>query len=141
MTLFRLIQSSRDSVEDAMRSFNSRMVLCSLMVLLTARPAHAWWEFLDYLSGPGPFYGQDYGLRVWCHGRKVPLHDLDSLVATTVIKTYLATDIKSANEAIQAWTDVVTRLEEILDIDKDKHRLIDKGQFASLKKKIDELQH
>ena len=29
-------------------------------------PAHAWWEFLEQLSGPGPFKGWDLQARVLC---------------------------------------------------------------------------
>lgn len=48
-----------------MRSLKLTMVLCGLMVLLTPTRALAWWELLDYLSGPGPFFGPRVDFR-WC---------------------------------------------------------------------------
>src|SRR5687768_1451872 len=33
-------------------------------------PAHAWWEFLEQLSGPGPFRGPDIQFRVHCWVRQ-----------------------------------------------------------------------
>ena len=34
--------------------------LCVLMSFVSVRPASAWFEFLDYLSGPGPFNGLEF---------------------------------------------------------------------------------
>jgi hypothetical protein len=33
-------------------------------------PAHAWWEFLEQLSGPGPFRGPDIQFRLHCWVRQ-----------------------------------------------------------------------
>ncbi len=52
-----------------MRSFKWTMVLCAAMLVLTPKPALAWFEFLDYLSGPGPFTGARVDFRVWCFRR------------------------------------------------------------------------
>ena len=38
-----------------MRTFKLPFTLCLALELITPKPAHAWFEFLDYLSGPGPF--------------------------------------------------------------------------------------
>jgi hypothetical protein len=46
--------------------------LCVLMSLVSARPARAWFEWLDYLSGPGPFWGGRVDVRYWCSGRETP---------------------------------------------------------------------
>ncbi len=96
-----------------MRSFNLKMVLCALMVLLTARPAHAWWEFLNYLSGPGRFNGPKFDFRVWCFGPEVPLSKLDNLVAIGVVKTLSARNEATVKAAVDSWNDVVTQLKEI----------------------------
>lgn len=45
-------------------------VLCLAMVVLMPAPAHAWFEWLDYLSGPGRWYGVKTDLRVYCFGRE-----------------------------------------------------------------------
>jgi hypothetical protein len=39
---------------------------CVIMQLAAPAPAHAWWEWLDQLSGPGPFTGLDVQWRVKC---------------------------------------------------------------------------
>ena len=39
---------------------------CVVMQLAAPAPAHAWWEWLDQLSGPGPFTGVDVQWRVKC---------------------------------------------------------------------------
>ena len=40
---------------------------CALGILLLASaPAHAWWDFIEQLSGPGPFYGWDVEVRLFC---------------------------------------------------------------------------
>jgi hypothetical protein len=50
-----------------MRSFKLTLILCGLMLLVTPTKAQAWWELLDYLSGPGPFFGPRVDFR-WCPG-------------------------------------------------------------------------
>ena len=37
-----------------------------LLQLVSPRPAHAWWEFIEPLSGPGRFYGWDMQIRLFC---------------------------------------------------------------------------
>ena len=39
---------------------------CVVVQLATPAPAQAWWEWLDQLSGPGPFTGWDFQWRVKC---------------------------------------------------------------------------
>jgi len=43
------------------------IVTCLVIVqLAVATPAQAWWDWLDQLSGPGPFWGWDLQYRVIC---------------------------------------------------------------------------
>jgi hypothetical protein len=42
------------------------LVSTALLSLVLPAPAHAWWEFLEELSGPGPFWGWDIQARVLC---------------------------------------------------------------------------
>jgi hypothetical protein len=95
-----------------MRSFKLTVVLCSLMVLLAPRPAHAWWEYIDYLSGPGRFHGQKFDFRVWClgpSGDTTPIRELDTLVAIGVVQTLSARfDTKPAKDA---WDAVLKKME------------------------------
>jgi hypothetical protein len=43
------------------------IALCCLSFQIgTARPAQAWWEFIEAFSGPGPFWGPDLDIRLVC---------------------------------------------------------------------------
>jgi len=43
------------------------VILCSAaMQLLIPSPAHAWWGWLDELSGPGPWMSFDLRYRIYC---------------------------------------------------------------------------
>jgi hypothetical protein len=37
-----------------------------LLQMAKPTPAHAWWEFIEPLSGPGRFYGWDIQVRLFC---------------------------------------------------------------------------
>ena len=45
-----------------------RSVVCIVLalVILLPVPAHAWWEYIEALSGPGKFYGWDIQIRLFC---------------------------------------------------------------------------
>src|SRR6185436_12223722 len=45
--------------------------LAMLLVLLKPTPAQAWFGWLDEWSGPGPWLGQLYEVRVACFGPKI----------------------------------------------------------------------
>jgi hypothetical protein len=49
-----------------MRTLKAVVGLVVLFVLIGASPAHAWWDWLDDLSGPGPFNGVQLDFRVLC---------------------------------------------------------------------------
>ena len=50
-----------------MRLRHLLIVTCCVVVQLAApAPAHAWWDWIDQLSGPGPFTGWDVQWRVKC---------------------------------------------------------------------------
>jgi hypothetical protein len=45
------------------------IALCVLAFVITLpAPAHAWWYWLDELSGPGPFTGPQFDFRIACFG-------------------------------------------------------------------------
>jgi hypothetical protein len=49
------------------------VAICTALVLLARpTPADAWWEFLEALSGPGPFRGPDIQFRLRCWVRQPP---------------------------------------------------------------------
>src|SRR5262245_54652950 len=68
------------------------VVLCSAAVqLMIASPAHAWWGWLDELSGPGPWMFVDGRYRIYCvQDGKVAASDRSS-------KNLPAEDMRSLN--------------------------------------------
>jgi hypothetical protein len=53
-----------------MRSVKGSLLLCALLVILMPAPAHAFFGWLDNLSGPGPFMGEEIEIRLFCFGGK-----------------------------------------------------------------------
>lgn len=51
-----------------MRTFRAVVGLVVLFVLMRPSPAHAWWDWLDQLSGPGKFSGPQFQFRLACFG-------------------------------------------------------------------------
>jgi hypothetical protein len=52
------------------------LFLCGLLLqCMVPSAAHAWWEFIEELSGPGRFYGWDIQLRVFCKTDEIPRKD------------------------------------------------------------------
>src|SRR6478752_2803342 len=54
-----------------------RRVLLTVMfavcfVIGRPAPAHAWWHWLDELTGPGPFMGPDFQWRLVCVNDPLP---------------------------------------------------------------------
>jgi hypothetical protein len=49
-----------------MRRVRSALILGVLFELMSAAPAHAWWDILDQLSGPGKFQGWHLEARLVC---------------------------------------------------------------------------
>jgi hypothetical protein len=49
-----------------MRRVRSALILGVLLELMWPAPAHAWWDILDQLSGPGKFQGWHLEARLVC---------------------------------------------------------------------------
>jgi hypothetical protein len=101
-----------------MVSFIRGVVLCLLMIVLAPRPAHAWFELLDYLSGPGPFYGYKIDFRVWCAGEAVPLRALGEKVEEAFTGS-LSHDEIERGVAHKKWLEIVkgvTQINQRLDV-------------------------
>ena len=49
-----------------MRSFKVSVLLGALLVIMMPAPAHAWFGWLDNLSGPGYFIGDEVEIRLFC---------------------------------------------------------------------------
>jgi hypothetical protein len=71
------------------------VVLCVLILTLTPAPAQAWFELLDYLSGPGRWYGLKADFRIWCSGQEAPWKGLRDLVDNTVLETLKRRDVSA----------------------------------------------
>jgi hypothetical protein len=76
-------------------------VLVCLVVLAPVR-ADAWFGALDYLSGPGPFFGQLYDVRLACFGGRFTLADtIDARLAEAIrasARVRTAEDVQAAND-------------------------------------------
>jgi hypothetical protein len=56
-----------------MRRLRFTLILCVLVQCFTPAPAHAWfWEYLEELSGPGPFRGPAFEWRLVCFSEPDP---------------------------------------------------------------------
>lgn len=55
-----------------MRWLSRSLMLCLFVVVLTPAPAHAWFEWLDRLSGPGDWWGLKVDIRAVCFGAEIP---------------------------------------------------------------------
>lgn len=118
-----------------MRWLERSVLLCLLMVVLTPAPAHAWFELLDYLSGPGRFYGQKLDFRVWCSGRAVPLSALTTMVQGAMTNSFSVRDEARAQASLGLWKEVVDQLKQM---DQGLH-LFEDRDFDDLKTRADAL--
>lgn len=80
--------------------------LCVLMMLVSARPASAWFEWLDYLSGPGPFWGGRVDVRVWCGGEQAPRVGIQRDFLAMLRETQKVNNLP-------AWQDLASRIQSI----------------------------
>ena len=48
------------------RRILTTILFAALVVLAVPTSAHAWWEYIEQLSGPGKFYGWDVQVRLFC---------------------------------------------------------------------------
>jgi hypothetical protein len=55
-----------------MRRVRSALILGVLFELMLPAPAHAWWDWLDSLSGPGKFKGVHLEARLVCFAEREP---------------------------------------------------------------------
>ena len=120
-----------------MRSLRLTFVLCLLMVLLVPRPAHAWFEWLDTLSGPGPFLGAIFDFRVKCWGKSVGFDQLDqdisnAMFATTSVIAVNPRNLKADNSENKRQLDALMAARLAADADWKKVW----SEFEVLQKRI-----
>src|SRR3954471_14030951 len=58
--------TSRRGLRQTRRRWWLTVVIFLAMQLAAPRPAHAWWGWLDNLSGPGPFNGAEFDYKILC---------------------------------------------------------------------------
>lgn len=92
-----------------MRWFKRTVVLCALALVLTPARADAWFEWLDYLSGPGRWYGYKMDLRVWCSGAEGKWKGLRELLDKAIVNS-LSRDARIRLEGAARWEEVFERL-------------------------------
>jgi len=96
-----------------MRSFTLSTILGALMLVLMPRPAFAWFELLDYLSGPGRFYGPKFDFRVKCFGPSRHLDELDQRLALAIRQTLAVRNQGELDAAKVTWSGALATLKSI----------------------------
>jgi len=59
-----------------MRTMKATVGFLAIFLLLLPAPAHAWWGWLDDLSGPGKFKGPQFVFRLFCFGEQTEVKRL-----------------------------------------------------------------
>jgi hypothetical protein len=122
-----------------MRSYKLTLILCGLMLLITPAKAHAWWELLDYLSGPGPFVGPRVDVR-WCPPRwekdlGASVRSLDTSLRLAAESLTTADKKEGASELHSALSIVRTNLNDIstvLRTIRSNFPIVTDGQIAAV---------
>ena len=98
-----------------MRWLNRSLLLCLVILVVTPAPAHAWFEWLDRLSGPGRWLGAKIDVRAFCFGNRKPVEQVRARIVEATRKTF-ALNIRNSTE-LQAvedeWLAIVKQLEEM----------------------------
>jgi hypothetical protein len=94
-----------------MRWFKRSVVLCALALVLTPARADAWFEWLDWLSGPGPWYGYKADLRVWCSGPRGDWKGMRGLLDQAIADS-LSTKPDIRLSAAAKWEQVFANLKK-----------------------------
>ena len=90
-----------------MRSLKSAVGVAAILLLLTPASAHAWWGWLDDLSGPGKFKGKRFDVRLVCFGEESEAkHLVDSLKNANALTTKMLVGHEAAKRARVDITDV-----------------------------------
>lgn len=90
-------------------------LLCAVVQLTAPAAAHAWFGWLDHLSGAGPFWTANYEFRLACFGDDSDhVQRLDAFLTRANLLTMEARgDERSFLVARDAWKDFVKELQTI----------------------------
>jgi hypothetical protein len=98
-----------------MRPIKLTILFLVLATLVFPAPAHAWFGWLDNLSGPGPFHSKQVELRLVCFGEKSPIPDLSRQLRVARARTGAMKEVIHRREipepseiesVIAAWRDL-----------------------------------
>jgi hypothetical protein len=93
-----------------MRWLKRSVLLCLFITVVTPAPAHAWFEWLDRLSGPGPWYGLKVDIRAVCFGKQLPIEAVRRRIEDAADRTSRATN-RIQLEAVQnEWEAIAAQL-------------------------------
>jgi hypothetical protein len=136
-----------------MRFLRLPIAVLTLVMLAVPRPAHAWFAFLDYLSGPGRFYGEKFDFRVKCFGQKSGLADVERDLVGAALETLTASqdpDLQSpvspqglaspASTAalLRARKPLADMVKQLESLNKLLH-FLEPSEIAEIQKEIDKL--
>ena len=98
-----------------MRGLNRSVLLCLVIMIVTPAPAHAWFEWLDRLSGPGRWLGAKIDVRAFCFGERKPVQQLKARIdeATKNIYSLNVRDTIAVETSRKEWESIVKELERV----------------------------
>ncbi len=101
-----------------MRALKSTLVFLAIFVLFVPAPAHAWFGWLDNLSGPGPFIGAAVQYRLACIDDPKPRENVraefNAALQRTLAQAQLDLAIKSTRPDSDAGKKINKTVEELL---------------------------
>jgi hypothetical protein len=92
-----------------MRSFKLSLLLGALLLIVIPQPAYAWFDWIDYLSGPGPFNGLEFDYRVVCL-RQQPAPTSEALAGTLLGYSRQIGSLKPPEALKQIFNDISDKL-------------------------------
>lgn len=108
-----------------MRWLNRSLLLCMFIVVVTPAPAHAWFEWLDRLSGPGWWLGGKVDVRLACFGDAVPTMSKTESPSQMIERLRLR-----STETIDLFRANVGKLQEL----NRKLKVVDPNEFVEMEK-------
>ena len=114
-----------------MRWFTRSVLLGLLIVVVTPAPAHAWFEWLHRLSGPGPWYGLKVDVRAVCFGPS-----MSALAPAARPLNQLRKDLDDPGTFVQAEKEVRRRIAELRKINQSLN-VLDGSELYAIENQID----
>ena len=120
-----------------MRLLKVTLVLCTLFVVMTPARVDAWFGLLDYLSGPGKFYGELFDVRLVCFGPRSPVVDnLEVALANASGNSLRPASPDGPDTRKKAWSDFASALERT----RQTFSVVSNADIAAFSKAVDALE-